>query len=696
MTEEGRSPLSMPLEVFVHGALCVAYSGQCLTSEALGGRSANRGECAQACRMTYDLYRDSERVDLGDRRYLLSPQDLMGLETIPELIRAGVSSFKIEGRLKTPEYVANVTSAYRRAIDACVSSHRPAPKTKRDGERVEDIAEDSRYDLEMAFSRGLHTGWLHGIDNQKLVHARFGKKRGVLVGRVTKRGRQSLLVELEEGAELKEGDGLVVDQGRPDQKEQGGRVYSLRASKTKRGGKPMLKDAVEIAFRPGALDYERVQLGDRIWKTNDPDFDRRWQRVAQTQKPLYRRGIAFSVSGALGSPLRIDAIDDQGNQVRIDSSIPLEKAKTRPLDDALLEQQLGRLGGTALELVDLQNSLDDSLILPVSELNRLRREIVDELTALRERAPEWHYRSEHGELMRQDEEKSELLPQKELPTLVTLVRNIEQFDEVLERGVRTVYCDFEDPKAYRGAVQKYRERVASEGSRQGIFVAPPRIHKSGEGWVLKQVKSSEPDGFLVRNYDHLDYFRGARLRADFSFNVANSLTARYLKDRFDLESLTASYDLNAEQLESLLQAAPPAWFEVTIHQHMPMFHMEHCVFCTFLSKGKDYRDCGRPCDKHKVELVDRVGQRHALKADVGCRNTVYNGRAQTGAEYYARLALMGVRLFRIEFVDESREDVRQILQSYEALQRGELSGEALWQELKLTNQLGVTRGTMRV
>src|SRR5207244_346770 len=114
----------LPLEVFVHGALCVAYSGQCLTSEALGGRSANRGECAQACRMPYDLISDGNQVALGDRRYLLSPQDLAGLEVLPDLVRAGVASLKIEGRLKSPEYVAAVCQVYRRALDAAVESRR--------------------------------------------------------------------------------------------------------------------------------------------------------------------------------------------------------------------------------------------------------------------------------------------------------------------------------------------------------------------------------------------------------------------------------------------------------------------------------------------------------------------------------------------------------------------------------------------
>jgi putative protease len=177
-------------------------------------------------------------------------------------------------------------------------------------------------------------------------------------------------------------------------------------------------------------------------------------------------------------------------------------------------------------------------------------------------------------------------------------------------------------------------------------------------------------------------------------NVANGLSAGYFKNHFNLERLTASYDLNIVQLEALLQSAPPRWFEITIHQHIPMFHMEHCVFCAFLTTGTDYTNCGRPCDKHSVQLRDRVGLEHPLKADAGCRNTVFNGRAQTGAEYVSRLLTLGARHFRIEFVNESPEEVKRTIASYRSLLRGEITGAQLWRELKLQNQLGVTRGPM--
>ena len=212
---------------------------------------------------------------------------------------------------------------------------------------------------------------------------------------------------------------------------------------------------------------------------------------------------------------------------------------------------------------------------------------------------------------------------------------------------------------------------------------------------MKQVRSCEADGYLVRNYDHLRFFASDRRIGDYSLNIANRLAAEYFQRKFGLERVTASYDLNCEQLEALLQAAPPEWFEITIHQHMPMFHMEHCVFCAFLSSGTDYTNCGRPCDKHDLRLRDRVGAEHPVKADVGCRNTVFNALAQTGAEQVSRLLALGSRHFRIEFLNETPGQVAETISAYRQLLDGRITGSQVWRELKLLNQLGVTRGQKR-
>jgi U32 family peptidase len=669
---------TLPLEVFVHGALCVAYSGQCLTSESLGGRSANRGVCAQACRLPYELVSDGQNVPLGDRKYLLSPQDLAGLPVLPDLVCAGIASLKIEGRLKSPEYVANITRIYRQALDELSSSSVAAPERRQD--------ESSQYDMEMAFSRGLYTGWFGGINNQQLVHARFGKKRGVYLGEVA--GVEGRNVRLRLQGPLKAGDGVVFDAGHPESPEEGGRVYSVE----QRGPNACL------GFGPG-VDLTRIHQGDKLWKTNDPELDRRLRQTFEGDSPKFQRPLSMEVSGAAGQPLTLLVRDEVGNEVRLESAMPLARADKQPLTPERLRAQLGRLGGTPFALGELKSSLGGDVMLPVSELNRLRRAAVDELLGIRTRGRRWTL-NPPPPINHQPSTFNKLVPPVSInhqPStfnkLIVLIRSLPQLQAAMDCGVQTIYCEFEDPKKYRDAVKLFREaKPSSDSEKREIFVAPPRIFKTGEDWILKQVRSSEADGYLVRNYDHLPFFSADRCVGDYSLNIANGLTADYFKNKFRLERVTASYDLNFEQLEALLRGAPPEWFEITIHQHIPMFHMEHCVFCAFLSDGTDYTNCGRPCDHHDVQLRDRVGALHPLKADAGCRNTVYNALAQTGADYVERFLTLGARHFRIEFLGENPQQVTKTISRYRQLLRGEISGPEIWRELKLLNQLGVTRG----
>lgn len=669
---------AMPLEVFVHGALCVAYSGQCLTSESLGGRSANRGECAQACRLPYELVADGRTVELGDRRYLLSPQDLAGLDVLPDLVRHGIASLKIEGRLKTPEYVASITRVYREALDRVMASLDTGADTIQAAAIAPAV---DRYELQMAFSRGLYTGWFRGINNQELAHARFGTKRGVYLGSVSHVGTECVTLSPE--APLKPGDGVVFDDGRPEEKEEGGRIYQVEPGP--RSGEKTLR------FGRGDINWRRIHPGQRLWKTSDHALEKNLRASFAGEQVRFTRTLNLEAHGRAGQPLTVIAKDGEGHVVKLESATALQPAERHPLTPERLTEQLGRLGGTPFRLGQLDCHLEGDLMLPMSELNRLRREAVAQLEHLRSAPRRWELRAESPALA------FPIPPCDHAPEVIAVIRLPEQLEPAWAAGVRTLYCEFENPKHYRAAVTRFRElRTATGASANNatIWVAPPRVFKPGEEWILEQVRSCDADGWLARNYDHLEYFRGQRLRGDFSLNVANPLTAAYLRERYGLERVTASYDLNITQLEALLRAAPGAWFDLTIHQHMPMFHMEHCVFCAFLSSGKDYHDCGRPCEKHRVSLRDRIGAELPLKADAGCRNTVFNNRAQTGAEYATRLLELGVRHFRVEFVNEAADEISRTLSRYASLIRGEISGADLWRELKLINQLGVTRGQM--
>lgn len=656
-------PVNTPLEIFVHGALCVAYSGQCLTSESLGQRSANRGECAQACRMPYEIVVDGETRDLGEVRYLLSPQDLAAVDLIPDLVKAGVKSFKIEGRLKSPEYVTAVTRVYRKALDAAIA------------QQESPVTAEDRYALEMTFSRGLSSGWLAGTDHPYLTHGRFGKKRGPLLGTITDCGVGWIKLGDSSGVPIAAGDGVVFDAGENRDLEQGARIWKIENGR--------------IIFHKtfSGINFDRIQQGHTVYKTSDPKLESELRRFWQNTRPAEKKTpIDLSVSGKPGGLLELRCGDS-----KVLSEIPLQEAAKRPLDTETLVAQLGRLGETSFELASLDNRLEGNCHFPLSALNQLRRDLISLLereSGIKPIRPV--ITTGYADLM-----PATSAIASTAPYLSVLCRNFDQLHAAIGCGVEAIYCDFEDPRRYKDAVAVFRNENTRAGA--GIHLATPRILKPGEIGYLKLIEKAAPDGLLLRNLASLQHYKDRTdlvRTADFSLNVANPITARLLMEHAKVDHLTVSYDLNIGQVIELLRGAPPEWFELTLHQHMPMFHMEHCVFCVFLSKGTSYKDCGRPCEKHVVHLRDRVGQLHRLQADVGCRNTLFNGKAQTGARFYDNLRSAGLSRFRIELLDEDAATAARTISSYQQLLAGNTDAFTLLNEVQALEKLGVTEGTL--
>jgi putative protease len=380
-------------------------------------------------------------------------------------------------------------------------------------------------------------------------------------------------------------------------------------------------------------------------------------------------------------------------QASVSSDSPLQPSTNRPLSTDTLVAQFSRLGDTPYELGSLDNRLEGDCHLALSELNRLRRALVEQLGAGESEAP--------AKASPRVASHRELLPEvitadaPETPRLSVLCRSLEQVEAALEAGVPSVYCDFEDPRRYKDAVA-LKSQISNLQSQ--VTLATPRILKPGETGYLKLIERAEPDGLLLRNLASLEHFKHRDdlvKTGDFSLNVANPITAKLLKETARLDRLTVSYDLNISQVLDLLHGAPADWFELTLHQHMPLFHMEHCVFCTFLSKGTTYKDCGRPCESHVVHLRDRVGQLHRLMADVGCRNTLFNGRAQTGARFFRDLRATGLSRFRVELLDESKADAARTIRAYQSLVAGKSEPDDLLRHITALEKLGVTEGTLR-
>lgn len=656
--EKVRRATDVELEVFVHGALCVSYSGQCFSSEAWGGRSANRGQCAQACRLPYDLLVDGEVRDLGPYRYLLSPGDLYTLHQVPELARIGVSCLKIEGRYKDAAYVALTTAAYREALDAVAAG------------RAHSVTPDDERDLEQVYSRGLGPWFMAGTDHRKVVVGRAPRHRGVLLGEVVGvQGEQALLAPAADAPRPKPGDGVVfdaADRRSPEEPEEGGPVVRVDASA---GG------LLSLSFLRRTVDLRRVAPGDLLWRTHDAAIDAKVRPYLAAQEPLRTAALDLHVTARVGEQLVLEgSAPAAGGRVRAEvrSGEPLAEATRHGLDAARLSQQLGRLGGTPYHPGSLSVDLAGEPFVPVSELNRLRRLLVEELQRARLARPRRAVNPAAASV--EAPPKRAVAAAETAPPaggeLHLLLRTPEQLDSALELvsdrraalPIASVTLDYLELYGLRPAV----ERTRAAGVE--VRVASPRILKPSEQNISKFLVSLGcallvRSGGLLYDLARLPAAERPELYGDFSLNATNAAAAEtYLS--FGLTRLTPGNDLDGAQLASLAREIGGNRLEAIAYQHMPVFHTEHCVFCRFLSTGKDFRDCGHPCEKHRLVLRGPRGGEHPVMADVGCRNTVFSGEPQTATRHLTSWWDAGVRAFRLEFVHETPAQVAAVATAF--------------------------------
>ncbi len=664
-----REQTSAPLEVFVHGALCVAYSGQCLTSEAIGGRSANRGACAQACRLPYRLVVDGE-VQQSDAAHLLSPEDLETSAQVGALMELGISSLKIEGRLKGSEYVASAVQLYKGAVDAFSKKRTLSPEL--------------RTRALQTYSRGSGPGFLAGLNHQRLVDGRNCDHRGLLAGHVKdtveRDGKTWIRTRLR--APLARGAGVLVEGGFSGKGEVGGRVWLLEHQGKDVEHAPV-GAKVSLWLGPKKNHLE-LQGGRRLFQTDDPQVDRSIRQ--QLDRDPHREGLHVRVGGHEGGPLWVHARSERGLNARVQSERPLAAAENRPLTEALLQEKIGQLGATPYRILSFRSELSDGVILPLSALKKLKRALVDALKEAAQRA--WPTTSASAVSLKQSAQPPKV--QAAAGGLFVLCRNEAQAMAALSAGADGIYLDFLELSGTKQALLHLRAQGAPF-----VGLAPPRIRKPGEEKTDRYLKALAPDAMLVRGLGALsEPFEGLRI-GDFSLNVSNRLSASTVMEH-GLSAFTPSFDLNAEQLMALLRTPFGPFAELVIHHPMPLFHMEHCVFAAMLSKGKDWRDCGRPCDRHKVALQDRAGMQHPLEADVGCRNTVFHAASQSAAELIAGAQEAGVQRFRVELVQEEPSDVQRIVKVYRSLLERKTAPKDVYQTLRTEGGYGVVRGSLRV
>jgi U32 family peptidase len=650
-----REQTDKELEVFVHGALCVAYSGQCFTSESMGGRSANRGQCAQSCRLPYELYVDDVKKDLGDKQYLVSPKDLMGLEDVPALRDLGVNSFKVEGRLKTPEYVASAALNYREVLDGAAL----------------DLETRTR-DLSTTYSRGFFTGWLKGVDHQQLVDATFSAHRGLFLGEVKDIKHKKIVVETRE--KLQAGMGLLL----VDKEESGSKIFAVQR----------MGNNIEIELVNKNLT---VKKGMKVYLNSHEGKDREYQRNWKSREHQKKIPLKMMVQGINREPLLVKITDPEGREIYAQTMNCLGEAENRPLTEEFVRAELSSLGTTVYSLDSFECFLDPNVYVHHKELKEVRRELVEKMNEARIARASFNITEPALSVTRSHTQQE--------PKLHILLRNMEQVEALRDRyqvieeksqSIRGVILDFEFGQDYRPSVEILKAMKLRVG------IATTRILKPQEYHNLKIIQRAQPDFILVRNLGALEFLRRETdipLVGDFSLNVTNAYSLEYLTGK-GLESINVSYDLNQDQLLDLASSGDAAKIEVTLHQYMPEFHMEHCVFAAFLSKGSSFRDCGKPCEKHVVKLKDPYGNWHHLTADQECRNTFFKATPQSAGFLVGQLKDKGVKIFRLEALHESGDELMKKISTYLSLIRGEITAVEAVKTLSVLENYGLGSGQL--
>ena len=632
-----KQAVDIDLEVFVHGALCVCYSGQCLMSSMIGARSGNRGACAQTCRLPYELVdlSSGETLDSNVGDFLLSPKDLKTIDEIGELIEAGVTSFKIEGRLKKPEYVATVVKAYREAIDQYVETRRVK------------ISKQTHADMDQIFSRGFTKGFLFGDKGLNWMSADRPNHKGILIGEVVNVKGKRVTINLKSPLEV--GDGLRFVG--LNSKDQGLQVQKMFVK----------GNDVKLA-NPGNVDLDApfpVSKGMKVYKTTSVSLAK---RVEVTEKSVPKIDIYGEVSAKLGEPLKIMAWDNDSNMVTVETEEVFETATNTPLSQDRLKQQLEKTGSTAFSFAYININMDEGITMPISIINKIRRELLEKLEKNRTQHHAGRQRREIQPTV------SNLDTTTITPQLTVSVRNIKQLQTVLNHNIETIY--YKDIKTLKKAVEL--------GAAHGVTIIPqlPRIIDDSEIEQATQIIESLPlQTIMLGEYGmyHALQNKGYTFLTDFAFNTNNVQSIQALK-QLGVSQVTLSYEINQKQLRGLVKQSPLPT-EMIVYTRIPMMITKHCPV-----KLLNQQEFCRMCLSTPFGLRDRKNKILPLLRTGNCITEIFNSQHLILIEFLSELQKMGVQSFRLEFTNENEATMTQAIHAYQtALQTGKVDSDWLAQ-----------------
>lgn len=644
----------MPLEVFVHGALCVSYSGQCLMSSMIGGRSGNRGRCAQPCRMEYTLVGGKKESLVDTARvgsHLLSPMDLNMVSHIPELVEVGVDALKIEGRMKRPEYVATVVRIYRTALDR----YRESPDNY-------FVDEKELKDLAQIFNRGFTTGYFFGRPGRDMMSYKRPNNRGLRLGRVTGADRAKKTVEVLLEDSLRLGDGIefwVTEGGRKGIVVNRLLVEGQQVEEAAAGQRATLW--VEGKIRPG----------DRVFKTHDAALMAEAEQSYKSPRELKKIPLYFEVDARIGKPFRIMVSDAEANSFTAVGEFSGQQAQKLPLIMQTLEKQLDRMGNTPFALGSLKADIESNVMVPASAINETRRRAVDGLAAVRaarymSREPvagDFADRVTDILCTRMAGNKEENVRNPASLKLTARVRTFELLQAAVRGGAEVIYFNgsnlLQKDDGIQGRLEEALHICRDAGA--GMVISTPRISRDNEmGHVGLLLDFAAAKGLPVL-VGNLGILREALRRdlpilyADFPLNIYNTQTLNWLGQNYPVTQATVSPELTLEQITRMAEQTGLE-LEAVVEGHLPLMVTEYCPSGSLLGGLAADKKCSRPCRSEEARgLKDRLGLVFPVAHDEFCRTYIYNAKELSMVGDIYPLYRAGISAFRLEFAVEAPE-----------------------------------------
>ncbi len=667
------------IEVFVHGALCISYSGQCLMSSMIGGRSGNRGRCAQPCRLPYTLVdREGNNVlaDADAGEYLLSPKDFNTLDDMPDLMDAGVTSFKIEGRMKRPEYVAVVVDIYRRRMQSYLEGNPDA-----------SVATLQHKNLAQIFNRDFTTAYLHKKTGREMMSHRRPNNRGVRIGRVLAYDPAGKAVRLKLDEELHVDDIIEF------WVKVGGRVNTTVTAIRLEGS--------EVAAAPAGAEVtvavpSPVKAGDRVFKIFDARLMEYARRFFTGAAPVRRIPVKVVVEVAQGRPLVVHMQDGDGFTGQAATQFIAEAARNRPLTAETVAKQIERLGTTVFAVKQLECRIDGAVMVPLSEINDARRRAVE---VLEEARLARFSRPAAPTVSARFPEPAGVKPVAgKKPELVVQVDTLEKVKIALRQGADRIMFGGEtlnhqalSPEDYRRAV----DLVRSAGKK--IVLSTPRLAKEWQMTELRQelalFESLAPDAVAVANLGMLYLAReqiSLPLHGDYPLNIYNLYTIQFLAAQ-QLASLTLSPELTFSQVEKLAGSSPVE-LECLVHGYLTLMVSEYCAVGSFLGQLHT-GTCQQTCLKGQYWLKDRKGEQFPLATDQYCRMHVLNGKELSMLPHIDRFAESGISRLRIEGKWGSDAHLAEVVRLYrECIDLGTRERQRVQEKINAAEHEDITRG----